>query len=187
MFGIQRSAPSVVDFGGLVDTMEAVALRGGKLMASPAPGSTGLMPGLLRMSPGDINQATRGAFQAALELYLGMESAEHALRLGGADTDSSHPLMGAEIRQVLEAAHRIKKFNVEISQLKKTHIEQLIARNAEDSKIVLLALDRGTSRDQMQLSSAAQARVDEAKRKLDAKWAEFNGYLQSHCAPASNH
>ncbi|MFC7207522.1 hypothetical protein ACFQOZ_12930 [Comamonas endophytica] len=139
---------------------------------------------MLRISASDINQATRGAFQAALELYLGQDSAAHALRLGGAVTNSSQPLMAAEIRQVLEVAHRIKKLNGEISQLKKTHIEQLIARNAEDSRIVLMALDQGARRDEMLLSSTAQARVDEAKRRLDAKCAELNSYLQSPRAGA---
>lgn len=187
MFGIQRSAPSVVDFGGLMDTAEAVALRGGKLRSAPAHQQGLQRSGLLRISASDVNQATRGAFQAALEIYLGNESAAHALRLGGADAQSTHPLLAAEIRHVLEAAHRIKKFNAEISQLKRAHIEQLIARNAEDSKIVLIALDQGVSRDQMQLSSTAQARVDEAKRLLDAKCAELNGYLQNHRAAACAH
>ncbi|MET1116590.1 MAG: hypothetical protein ABWY08_16785 [Comamonas sp.] len=184
MFGIQRAAPSVIDFGGLMDTAQAVALRGGKLRSAPVQQPDMHRHGLLGISASDINQATRSAFQAALEIYLGTEGAAHALRLGGADSDNTHPLMAAEIRQVLDAAHRIKKFSGEISQLKKTYIEQLIARNAEDSKIVLRALDHGLSRDQMQLSSVAQARVDEAKRQLDAKCAEWNGYLQNHRAPA---
>lgn len=187
MFGIERAAPSVVDFGGLMDTAQAVALRGGKLRTAPAYQHEKHRHGLLRISASDINQATRGAFQAALDIYLGNENAVQALRLGAADTDSTQPLMAAEIRRVLEVAHRIKKLSVEMGQLKKNHIEQLIARNAEDSKIVLLALDHGVSRDQMQLSSAAQARVDEAKRQLDAKCAELNGYLQSHPAPACAH
>ena len=187
MFGIQQAAPSVVDFGGLVDSTQAVALRGGKLRATPVSVSRGLVPGMRRMSPSEINQTTRNAFEASLDSYLGKENAAHALRLGGADTDRSQPLMGAEIRDVLVVAHRIMKFTVEISQLKKIHIERLIARNAEDSQLVLQALDRGTSRDQMQLSGAAQARVDEARRMLDAKCAEFNGYLQSPRASACAH
>lgn len=189
MFGIQRPAPSVVDFGGLMDTADAVALRGGKLKATPARqcSQDGPKQGWLRMSSDDINQATRSAFQAALELYLGRDGAAHALRLGSSDPGSSQPLMGGEIRQVLEAAHRIKKYQGEISQLKIIHIERLIARNAEDSRIVLLALDRGMRREEIELSSAAQARVEEAKRQLDAKCAELNRYLQSHGAPALAH
>ena len=186
MFGIQQAAPSVVDFGGLVDTAQAVALTDGKLRATPVPGS-GRVPGMRRMLPSEINQTTRNAFEASLESYLGKEGAAQALRLGGADTDRSQPLMGPEIREVLAAAHRIKQFTVEIGQLKKIHIEQLIARNAEDSQLVLQALDRGTSRDQMQLSDAAQARVDEARRRLDAKCAELDGYLQGQRAPACAH
>jgi len=184
MFGIQFTAPSVVDFDGLVDTAQAVALTGGRLRATPVQGSRGLVPGMRRMSPGEINQTTRNAFEASLESYLDKEGAAHALRLGGADPDRRQPLMGPEIREVLAAAHRIKQFNVEIGQLKKIHIERLIARNAEDSELVLRALDQGTRRDQMQLSDAAQARVDEARRMLDAKCAEFNGYLQSPRGPA---
>ena len=187
MFGIQRSAPSVVDFGVLMDTAEAVTLRGGRLKPAAACQRTGTRLGRLQISPADINSATRGAFRAALELYLGQENAAHALRLGGASADSSQPLMGAEIRQVLEVAHRIKKLSVEISQLKKIHIERLIARNAEDSRIVLMALDHGVGRDEMLLSSAAQARVDEAKCKLDAKYAELNAFLLTQRKPDPAH
>lgn len=185
MFSLQKTAPSVADFGVLMNTAEAVALQGGKL--KPAPVRRGKAHRTACLPPAEINQTTREAFQASLEIYLGQEGTAHALALGGAGTDSSEPLMGLEIRRVLEAAHRIKKFNDEIAQLKKIYFEHLIARNAEDSKIVLRALDDGIGRDQMQLSGAAQARVDEAKRNLDVRCAELNGYLQGERAPASAH
>lgn len=184
MFGRPRAAPSVIDFGGLMDTAQAVALQRGRLRAASARQCDGQRQGLLRSCASDMNQATRGAFRAALERYLGRESAAQALRLGGAASDCSQALMGQEIRQVLAAAHRLKKLNVEIGQLKRDHIEQLIARNAEDSRLALMALDRGASREEMQLSREAQARVDEARRELDAKCAEWHRFLQSHPAPA---
>lgn len=173
MFGFRNTTSGIVGLG-------TGAPRNGKWKLAPSSHAfwAHLVRGYGRKVPKTPDVFTRSELDEALEMHVGQDNVPHALRLGGVGPDDGQPLATSVVQHALDAALEIKRFHMEINRLQRVHVECLIARNAEDLKIVEGVMERGEPLDDMVLSKAAQAKVDAAKADLEAKRREFERYLK---------